>query len=64
MVRFHGEIYNAVAQLVLLYRIKSWLVMGEIIKFLEGFRHQVAQRITGMTDKCGSGEDWEYPVVV
>ena len=32
-------------------------------KFLTGFRHQAARRITGMTAKRGAGGEWDYPSV-
>ena len=35
-----------------------------MIKVLEVFHHQAAQRITWMTAKSGSGGEWEYPSVV
>ena len=56
------EICKEVAQLVLLYGINSWVVTGKILKFLTAFHHKAAQRITGMTEKRGSGGEWEYPV--
>ena len=46
-----GEMYKAVAKLVLLYGSKIWVVTGYMIKVLTGFRHSAAQRITGMTAK-------------
>ena len=39
------------------------MVTGEILKFLTPFQHRAAQRITGMTAKCGAGGEWEYPAV-
>ena len=56
--------YNAVAQLVLLYGSESWVVTGAMLKVLGGFHHRVARRITGMTATCGAGKEWEYPPVV
>ena len=35
-----------------------------MLKVLEGFHHQGAQRITGMTEKCRAGREWDYPLVV
>ena len=40
------------------------MVNGEMLKVLEGFHHQGAQRITGTTTKHGVGGEWEYPPVV
>ena len=39
------------------------MVTGEMLKFLTGFHHRAAQRITGMTEKRGAGGEWEYPSV-
>ena len=35
----------------------------EMLNILEGFHHQSARRITGMTATCGVGREWEYPLV-
>ena len=56
--------YKVVAQSVLLYGREIWMVMGEILKVLEGFRHRAAQLIMGMTEKCGAGGEWGYPPLV
>ena len=40
------------------------MVTGDIIKVLEGFHHQAARRVTGMTATRGAGGEWEYPPVV
>ena len=56
--------YKAVYQLVLLYVRKIWVVAGDMLKFLEGFHHRAAQRITGMTAKIGARGEWEHPLVV
>ena len=58
-MRDRGAMYKAVSQSVLLYCRKSWVVIGEILKVLEGFHHWVAQYITGMTAKCRAGGEWE-----
>ena len=63
-VRARGEMYKAVAQLVILYDREICVVTGEILKVLAGFHHQAARRITGMMAKCGAGGEWEYPLVV
>ena len=39
-VRSWVVMYKAVAQSVILYGIKSWVVKGDIIKVLEGFHHR------------------------
>ena len=46
-----GEMYKAVAQSVILYGSKRWVVMEEMFKVLEGFHHRAAQRITVLTKK-------------
>ena len=56
--------YKAVEQSVILYGIKSWVVMGEILKALEEFHHREARRIMGMMVNYGAGGDWEYPSVL
>ena len=42
-------IYNVLIQTVLLYRSESWVVMDVMMRVLEGFHHQVSQRISGMS---------------
>ena len=56
--------YKVVAQLVLLYRSKRWVVKGDMLNLLEGFHHQEAQQITGMMEKHRAGGEWEYLLVV
>ena len=53
--------YKEVAQSVILYNSKSWVVTGEMIKVLEGFYHWAARRITGTAVKLGAGGEWEHP---
>ena len=50
--------YKAVAQSVILCRSEIWVVMGEMLKVLEGFHNRDAQRITQMTEKRGAGREW------
>ena len=52
------EMYKAVAQLVLIYGSKSWVVNREMLKVLMKFHHWEAQRITGVMEKCGAGGEW------
>ena len=59
-VQARGAMYKAVSQSVLLYVRESWLVTGDMIKFLKAFYHRAARRITGMTEKRGAGGEWEY----
>ena len=63
-MRSQGEMYKAVAESVLLYGSKSWVVTGDMLKVLEGFHHQTAWRITEMTAKRGAGGEWKYFLVV
>ena len=58
-----GEMYKAVANLVLIYGSERCVVTGYMLKVLTVFHHRAAQRITGMTAKCGTGGEWDYPVV-
>ena len=51
--------YKTVAQSVLLYDSKIWVVTGEMLKVLERFRHRAEQRITVMTEKHRVGVEWE-----
>ena len=55
--------YKAVAHPVLLYGSVSWVVTGDMLKVLTAFHHWAARRITEITDKRGSGGEWEYPAV-
>ena len=48
---------------MLLYDRDLWVVTSQMPRVLTAFRHQAAQRITGMTAKCGAGGEWEYPAV-
>ena len=48
-VRARGVMYKTVAQSVLLYVSEIWVVMGEVLKVLEGFYHLTARRIMGTT---------------
>ena len=50
--------YKAVDQLVLLYSSDTWVLTGEMLKFLEGFGHRAAWRITGMTATHGAVGEW------
>ena len=60
-VRFQVVIYKAVAQSVLLYDTQIWVVTGDVLKVLEGFHHQAARRITGMTKNAGQAESGSTP---
>ena len=53
-----GMMYKAMTQSVMLCGIKSWVMMGEMLKVLEGFNHQSDRRITGMTETCVADGEW------
>ena len=55
--------YKVVAQSVILYGREIWVVMGYMLKVLEGFYHQAARQIMRMTEKRGAGREWDYPAV-
>ena len=57
-VRSCWMIYKAVAQSVLMYGSKSWVVIGEMLKVLEGFHHRADRQITGMTEKRVADREW------
>ena len=63
-VRYHGMMYKAVAQLVLLYNCDNWVVMGAMLKVLEGLHHWVTRHITGMTETRGAVRYCEYPLLL
>ena len=63
MVRACVAMYKAVAQSVLLYDSKSWMVTVGILKVLAEFHHRAARWITGMTAQREADREWEYPKV-
>ena len=48
-VQAQAMMYKALVQTVLIYESETWVVMDEMLKVLEGFHHQVAWSITGMS---------------
>ena len=59
-----GEmLYKAVLQMVLIYVRESWVVMGAMLKFMEGFHHQEDRRISGNMDQRTLGVEWQWPPV-
>ena len=48
-------LYKAVVQLVILYESESCVVMGAILKVIEGFCHRLYIRIIGMTAQRTTG---------
>ena len=59
MVQAHVMYYRAVLQTVLLYGSKSWMVTGVMLNFLEGFYHQAAWRISGITAQHTEDGEWD-----
>ena len=52
-----GMLYNETLQLVLLCGSDSWVMMGAILKVLEGFHHWESRQIMGTTThRTTSGE--------
>ena len=51
-------IYKTVEQSVSIYGRESWVVDGEMLKFLTSFHHRAERRITGMKAKRGTGREW------
>ena len=56
IVQYQGEMYKAVAQLVLLYGSEIWVVTRDMLKVLTTFHNIVVQCITGMTENMGQAE--------
>ena len=47
-VRACGVLYKVVDHMVLLYSGECWMMIGAMLKVLEGFHHKAARRIVGM----------------
>ena len=56
-------LYKSVVKSLLLYRSESWLVMGLMIKVIEGFFHRVARRIKGVTAQRTTVGKCKFPLV-
>ena len=56
-VQARGAMYKAVAQSVLLYGSKIWMLTREMLKVLSGFHHWAARWITGMTTNRWAGRE-------
>ena len=63
MVRAQSMLYKEAVQSVLLYGSESWVVTGEILKFLEVLKNQAAIIITEMTARRTTSEEWEWTPV-
>ena len=59
----HVMMFKVVSQSVIPYVSKSLVVIGSMLKILEGFHHRAVRRITGMTATHGSGGEWGYTTV-
>ena len=51
-------LYKAVAQAVILYGSEIWVVIGAMLKVLEGFHHRVARQIARKTYRRTVDVDW------
>ena len=50
--RTAGRFCVVVVQAVLLFGFKTWFMTPRLERVLEGFHHQVVQRMAGMGPKC------------
>ena len=62
-VQASGMLYKAVAQTVILYGIKSWVLTVKMLKVLEGFHHRAARRNVGITAWRMEDGEWDHPPV-
>ena len=62
-VRTWGILYKEVVHTVLLYGSEIQVVMGAMLKVLEGFHHWVARRFVGKTAFHIVNGEWECPPV-
>ena len=63
MVRVQGIFYKAIVKLMILYGRESWVVIGDMLKLLEGFHHQAAIKIVGIMAQRMTSKVWEWPSV-
>ena len=56
-------LHELVVQTVLLYGVKIWVVMVEMLKVLEGLHHRLVRRIVGTKDRRMAEGEWEWPPV-
>jgi hypothetical protein len=52
--------YKAIAQAVLLYACKTWVIPDSMLKPIQGFHHRVARRISKKQPYKSHGQ-WVYP---
>ena len=57
-IKARAMMYKAVVYAVLLYGIKTLVVMDAMMSVLEGFHHRIAIRISGMTARMGGRGEW------
>ena len=56
-----GNFYKAVAQAVLLFGAKTWVLTQRMEKALEIFQSRVARRLTGKHSRQKKYGSWDYP---
>ena len=55
------HIYLVVVQSVIIYKSETWVMTPHIGRFLGGFHHRVALRLTGRQPRIGRYGVWVYP---
>ena len=55
------QIYLAVVQSVMLYRLDTWVMAPRVGSVLGGFHHRVDRRLVGMQPLQGRYGVWVYP---
>ena len=58
-----GVIYKGLFQAVILYGRKSWVVMGCVLKNLEGLHNPEARRILVKTARRMTGGEWKFSLL-
>ena len=56
-----GNVYKAVAQLVLLFGAETWVLTLRMERALDSFQHMFVRRITGKQLWRRADGSWEYP---
>ena len=54
-----GIFYKAVAQVVLIFGVETWVLAPRMERALDSFQHRVAQRITGRQPRRQGDGSWE-----
>ena len=55
-----GRFYVALVQAVLMFGSEMWVLTPRLEKYLEGFHHQLVQRMAGMVPKRRQDGAWVY----